>query len=289
MKLASLLRKKILTFQENELSEYFIYQKLATVSKQKNNREVLKRIANQELAHYNFWKSLSGEEIKPNQGKIIFYGLLGRFFGLNFAVRLMEKGENLSQNSYQTLGDFHPKIKKIIAEEEEHENLLLSLLDKSELAYTSSIVLGLNDALVELTGALAGFTLALQNQKIVAIAGLITGIAASLSMASSEYLSTKEEGEKNPLKASVLTGLAYFATVVILIAPYFILENSLISLLLVIFFSLVIIFLFNFYIAVAKNISFKERFLKMSIISLGVACLNYLIGFGVRRYFKIEI
>ena len=55
------------------------------------------------------------------------------------------------------------------------------------------MVLGLNDALVEFTGALAGYTFALQNTLLVAMTGLITGVAASLSMATSEYLSTKSE------------------------------------------------------------------------------------------------
>jgi VIT1/CCC1 family predicted Fe2+/Mn2+ transporter len=46
---------------------------------------------------------------------------------------------------------------------------------------------------VELTGALSGLTLAFRNTRLIAMAGLITGIAASLSMAGSEYLATKSE------------------------------------------------------------------------------------------------
>ena len=42
-----------------------------------------------------------------------------------------------------------------------NESALLQLLDEEKLRYTGSIVLGLNDVLVELTGALAGLTLAL--------------------------------------------------------------------------------------------------------------------------------
>lgn len=61
------------------------------------------------------------------------------------------------------------------------------------LSYMSSVVLGLNDALVEFTGALAGFTLALNEPRLVALTGSITGVAAALSMAASEYLSTKSD------------------------------------------------------------------------------------------------
>lgn len=88
------------------------------------------------------------------------------------------------------------------------------------------MVLGLNDALVELTGVLAGLTLALQNTRLVAMTGFITGIAASLSMSASEYLSAKsEEGPQDPLKASIYTGSAYVLTVLFLIFPYLLFTN----------------------------------------------------------------
>ena len=48
--------------------------------------------------------------------------------------------------------------------------------------------------MLEFTGALAGYTFALQNTRLVAVTGLITGVAASLSIATSKYLSTKSEG-----------------------------------------------------------------------------------------------
>ena len=83
--------------------------------------------------------------------------------------------------------------------------------------YTGSIVLGLNDALVELTGALAGLTLALQNAQIIAVAGLISGIAASLSMAASEYLSIRADGRSHALYSAFYTGVAYMMTVLFLI------------------------------------------------------------------------
>lgn len=119
-----------------------------------------------------------------------------------------------------------PYAKSIVKDEDEHEKQLIDLIDEERLRYVGSMVLGLNDALVELTGALAGLTFALRNTHVVAMAGLITGVAASLSMAASEYLSTKsEEGAKNPLKASVYTGSAYVLTVLFLIFPYLFFTN----------------------------------------------------------------
>jgi len=176
------------------------------------------------------------------------------------------------------------------ADENEHEQELIGLIDEERLQYTGSVVLGLNDALVELTGALAGFTLALQNTRLIALTGAITGIAAALSMASSEYLSTKaEETGKHPVKASVYTGAAYIFTVLVLIAPYLIFENYFLCLAITLGLGLVIIASFNYYIAVAKDLSFRKRFLEMAGLSLGVAAVSFLVGFLLRRVTGIEI
>lgn len=75
------------------------------------------------------------------------------------------------------------------------------------------MVLGMNDAIVEFTGALAGYSFALSDNRLITLIGLITGISATLSMASSEYLSTKHEGVKNPFEALKI-GFAYFITVI---------------------------------------------------------------------------
>ncbi len=123
-----------------------------------------------------------------------FYALVGRVLGITFAVKLMERGEEGAQDNYARMEGVVPDVGTVAQDEKAHETALLAMLDEERLRYTGSIVLGLNDALVELTGALAGLTLALQNTSLVAMTGAITGIAAALSMAASEYLSTKAEG-----------------------------------------------------------------------------------------------
>jgi len=152
----------------------------------------------------------------------------------------------------------------------------------------SSFVLGLNDALVELTGALAGLTLALRETHLIAAVGLITGIAAALSMSAAEYLSTKEEEGKNALQAGTITGIAYLVTVILLILPYFFISNALLALSITLIIALIIIFLFTFYTSVARRLPFGRRFLEMAAISLGVATVNFFIGFAVKQAFGVE-
>ena len=183
-----------------------------------------------------------------------------------------------------------PSAKNIVKDEDEHEKQLIDLIDEERLRYVGSMVLGLNDALVELTGVLAGLTLALQNTRLIAVTGLITGIAASLSMAASEYLSTKaEEGTQNPLKASIYTGVAYVLTVFFLIFPYLLFTNLYVCLGFTILNAIVVIFIFTFYISVAKDIPFRQRFLEMASISLGIAALTFGIGFLIRTFSNIEL
>ena len=284
------LKAKVLNAQRNEITEHLIYRKLALIINDQPNKEILENISQDELSHHEFFKGFTQEKVNPDKFKILLYVSLARIFGLNFGLRLMENGEDLAQDVYLKLKEISPQIDAIILDEKTHEEELIGLINDERLTYASSVVLGLNDALVELTGALVGFTLALQNTRLVAIVGLITGIAASLSMAASEYLSTKQEKtEKNPLKASIYTGIAYVFTVTLLILPYLFFKNIYFCLGLVVVSALLVIFIFTFYISVAKKLNFKKRFLEMAGISLGVAVINYLIGLIIRNVFKIQI
>ncbi len=202
----------------------------------------------------------------------------------------MENSEEKAQVIYASLLDKIPEVKQILADEEEHEEKLLGMLDEERLQYASSMVLGLSDALVELTGALAGFTLALQNVQLIALSGLITGVAAALSMASSEYLSTRaEKSEKKPVKAALYTGVAYIITVALLILPYLLLKNVFLCLAIVLVTAIIIIAVFNYYISVAKGENFRKRFLEMAGLSLGVAALSFIISYFIRLWLGINV
>ena len=284
------LKKTILGAQRNEISENIIYSRLAGFLKDKDKAAILRGIAGDELAHYKFWKTLSGREVAPDKFKIDFFVFISRVFGLTFGLKLLEKGEDLAQDAYDKIKAVAPEVEKIIGDEGRHENELIDLIDEERLKYASSVVLGLNDALVELTGALVGFTLALQNTRLVGIVGLITGIAASMSMAASGYLSAKQENTgKDPIKASIVTGSAYVVTVILLITPYLFFKNIFVCLGMVLAVAIFIIFVFTYYISVAKELDFKKRFLEMAGISLGVAAINFGIGLIVRKVFGISV
>ena len=275
---------------ENEITEYHIYTRLAKIIKDQNNAAILERIGKEEKVHYEIWKKYTQVDVKPNLLKVKWFYFICRVLGITFGIKLMEHGEEGAQKAYARLLSELPEARHVMEEEDAHEHELIGMIDEERLQYAGSIVLGLNDALVELTGALAGLSLALQNTRLIAMAGLITGIAASFSMAASDYLSKKaDETEKNAARSATYTGIAYILTVALLILPYLIFSNYLVCLGFTLFTAILIIFGFNYYISVAKDLNFKRRFLEMTIISLGVSAFTFGISFVVKKALGVEM
>ncbi len=291
IKISEKTREIILRLQQAEITEHAIYINLSKRVKKESDRKILQRIAREEKIHSDLWSKYTGKSLKPQKFKVFIYSLLSIVFGYTFVIKIMEKGEGVSQEMYAELAKEVPEASKVYLEEQEHEHALIDMLDEDRLQYVGSMVLGLNDALVELTGTLAGLSFALQNNKLVALSGLITGISATLSMASSEYLSARSEGNTNPIKSSLYTGIMYIFAVVLLVLPYLVFPAkeyiyALITMLLIV---VLIILVFTYYISVAKDLPFRKRFLEMSSISLSVAALSFVIGILVKKFLGIDI
>lgn len=276
------LIKAALNIQRNEITEYLVYTRLAELCKDSHNAEVLRTVGKEERCHAGYWKEKTGMEIKPNRFKAFRIILTARIFGLTFTLKQMEKNEGGAQRAYAKLGEYFPEVQKIKDEEKDHENKLLNMLDEEKLKYVGSIVLGLGDALVELTGALAGLTLALGQTKIISLAGMVTGVSAAFSMAASNYLSNRAENNPQAAKSALYTGVTYLVTVAFLILPYLLLNNPFRALAITLSTAVVIIFLFTYYLSVAKDLNFIRRFLEMSLISLGVAALSFGVGYVLK-------
>lgn len=284
------LQEKFLAMQRDEITGYHVYLKLADLVKDAHNSATLRKIAGQEHQHYQIWKGYTQRDITPDWFKVRLYAGLARWFGLTFATKLMERAEESAQAHYSSILQEFPELEQMLHEEEQHETELINMIDEESLKYIGSVVLGLNDALVELTGALAGLTFAFQDTQVIALAGFITGISASMSMAASEYLSTQASAdEQNPVRSALYTGVAYIFTVIFLILPYLLVNNYLVCLLWTMVHAILIIAIFNYYISVAKDLPFRKRFVQMASISLGVALLSFILGNVVRAVFGIEL
>ena len=277
--------------QQNELTESVIYEKIAAFAKGEENKQTLLRLSREERAHYEIWKKYTGIEMKPQSGKVLKYTMLARILGFTFAVKLMEKGEENAQEEYALLAEAVPESIQIRSQEEEHEQSLLGMLDEDRLQYVGSMVLGLNDALVELTGSLAGFAFALQNNRLIALSGLIVGISATFSMASSEFLAARSEGRSDALKSCSYTGIAYLITVVLLIAPYLLFGAAqyIPALICMLVMVVLIIAGFTYYTSVAQDQPFKNRFLEMALISISVAVVSFVVGILAKKFLGVDL
>lgn len=281
----------ITKMQQSELTESVIYAEIAKFVKCEENKKTLMRLSSEERAHYEIWKKYTGIEMKPEKGKVFRYKLIARILGFTFAVKLMENGEESSQKEYELLAQEVLESAHIRKQEEEHEAALLEMLDEERLQYVGSMVLGMNDALVELTGSLAGFTFAMQNTRLIALTGLIMGVSATFSMASSEFLAAKSEGRDDAFKSCCYTGIAYLVTVAFLVMPYLLLGKSQYMTALFLMISVVILIIagFTYYISVAQGERFKPKFLEMSLISIGVAVISFFVGILAKHFLGVDL
>jgi len=278
-------------YQQDELNSAVLYGQIAKDVKNEKERETLLLIAKDEQKHALVFEKYTGRKLTPNYFRIRLFLLIRFLLGYTFLIKFLEYRENRGIQSYQSNFDQIPEVRQILADEEKHEKILMALLDEDRLHYMGDIILGMNDALVELTGSLAGYTLAMQNARIIAMAGLITGVSATLSMAGSGYLSAREDAGKNAVKSTVIIGVSYFITVVLLILPYLIFPDNayLWALLATILIALLIIAGFNFYISVAKDRPFGKGFWSMAGISIGVAVISFAVGYIVKDVLGISL
>lgn len=283
--------KLLLHRQKDEVTGAILYRNMANREKNPKNKELLLNMAKDEQEHAAVWADMTKQKVKPDTFRIKRLNLLSRILGFTFVLKIIQKDEQMAQEEYEKLVDRVPEAIKIEADERRHEEALIDLLDEERLQYVGSMVLGLNDALVELTGTIAGMTFALQNTQLVALSGIITGISATLSMAASNYLAERADGNPNAMKSSLYTGIAYLITVVFLVTPYLIFTNELYiaALLTMLTFVILIIFFFNYYISVAKGYNFKRRFLEMASISLSVTVISFLIGLVAKALLGIDV
>ena len=281
----------LLKSQRDEETDCLIYDFMSKKEKDPKNKKILAKMAADERDHAKMWKSLTKKEVNPNLKLVYWYKFLTIIMGFTFVLKLIQSGETTASSKYADIIDEVPEAKKASEDELRHEYELIEMLDEERLQNVGAMVLGLNDALVELTGTIAGLSFALMNTRIVALSGIITGISATLSMAASNYLAERAENNPNAMKSSVYTGVAYLITVALLVLPYLIFPEdmwlgALVTMLITVIF---IILFFNYYISVAKDLPFMKRFLEMAGISLSVAAISFVIGILVKKFLGIDL
>jgi len=284
------LMKLIRKAQIDEEQGAIIYEFMAKKEKNEENKKLLMQMSKDEKKHAAVWKNIKKKNLKPRKLSILKFKILTIIMGITFVIKTMQKKENLAQHDYEKMKEELPEAAKMLEDERRHEKELYNMIDEERLHYIGAMVLGLNDALVELTGAIAGVTFALANARLVALTGIITGVSATFSMAASNYLAERADNNPKALKSSIYTGMAYLITVALLVLPYLLLPAHMYVLAFAIMIATVILIImfFNYYISIAKEEPFLKNFATMAIISLSVAVISYIIGILAKNLLGIE-
>lgn len=276
--------------QKDEEFGSALYAFMAKREKNPENKRLLGQMSCDEKDHASVWAGFTGETVRPNGFALLWMKIVTVVLGFTFTVKTMQKAETFSSAAYESLQSELPQAASMLLDERRHEKQLYGMLDEERLHYVGAMVLGLNDALVELTGAIAGVTFALANTKLVAATGIITGISATLSMAASNYLAERAQGSRDAVKSSAYTGAAYLVTVALLVLPYLLFPAGMYAAAFAVMIAIVflIILFFNYYLSVAKEEPFLRRFGEMVAISFSVAVISFVIGLLAKNLLGIR-
>jgi VIT1/CCC1 family predicted Fe2+/Mn2+ transporter len=287
--------KVIAKFALDEFTDHTIYKELSRREKGENNRATLGKLSEMEYFHYEFWRTLLSSNFTPriSKAQLIIIRIMRVIFGLTFTLKLFERHEKGTIRSYENIlqkleGEKRQILARIIMEEKEHENYFLSQINESILKYMSFIVLGLADAIIEITGVHAGFLGVTSSTLIAGVAGLVVGFAASISMASAAYLQAKQSLSFNPINSSVMTGISYLGAVSLLALPYFFTSNMLLAFLFSLCLAILMIGYFTIYGAVLRDESITKEFITGLSLTIGTAIGAFLFGEALGRLLGIH-
>lgn len=281
-------------FCEDEYRDYIVYTALSEVEKNDERKKILQQLAAAEHKHYTFWSS-KADGYKPHVNRLVikFIVLLRFLFGLMFTLKLLERHESEVIKGYKSYllkleGDERRKLEEIIKEEEEHESYFMSQIDETVVKYMSFIVLGLADAIVEITGVHAGFLGVTSSTLIAGVAGLIVGFAAAISMASAAYLQAKHDVKRSPMISAITTGASYICAVAFLALPYFLTHDMIYAFTGSLILAILLTAAFTFYGAVINDKSFSREFIESTALIMGTAAATFLFGEFLGDFFGIK-
>ncbi|MCX7606964.1 MAG: rubrerythrin family protein [Bacteroidia bacterium] len=278
-------------YASEELFNTHLYRWLSERVKSQKHRELLLDFANQEALHYDFWRRWTPETVSYSGWRFRWFQLLAWLLGTTFVLQLLERREHETISEYRRILPTLPQeaqaeLLSLIEEEEKHEGELLSAVATEEprLRYIGFIVLGLSDAIIEVTGVHAGFLGVSHNPLAAGIAGLIVGFSASISMASAAYLQAKQNPTVSATRSAMYTGISYVFAVVILALPYFLFSHMGAAFWSSAILAVFLVLGFVYYSSVIAERHFRREALE----SLGVLGITALLSYGfgeLIRYF----
>ncbi len=282
----------------DEYTDYLVYKRLSESSRTKDPkmREILDTLSRTEYGHYEFWKKYmpADSRVSPNRSAIYLTLFLRLIFGNTFAIKYLEKHETAVIKKYKSVKDAIPEADRrqfdeMVRDEEEHENTFLGQMQGPYLKYISFIILGLADAIVEISGIHAGSLGIYHSTEITGLAGIVAGASASIAMASAAYAQAKQGFAGSPAISAVFTGVSYFINAVVLATPYFLTRSQLTAISTSIILAILIIAFISYYNSIVSQGRFLRDFTELAGIMLGASAALFVFGLLIRSVFGITI
>lgn len=287
-------RSELIAYCDDEYTDHLVYHRLAEKERDGKRKEILENLSQQEKEHFQFWKDVLDGYMPQSRWFFLRFVLMLRYvFGLTFAIKFLERHEAQVIEAYRRIrpqfdGEIGQRLERMIADEEKHEVFFIQQIDERVVKYLGFIVLGLADAIIEITGVHAGFLGVTSSTIMAGVAGLIVGFAAAISMSAAAYLQAKQDPGRNPFASALITGFSYLLAVVCLALPYFLTSNMLAAFIISLIMAMLLTAYFTFYSAVLFDRGFGKEFLESALLTLGTAIATYLFGELLGRIFGIH-
>lgn len=265
------------------LADRALYEALASRERVPEFKETLTRLAELSSKQADFWSlrvDTKKHKVRPAKRNLRLYALMRKVLGLTLTVRYIFGREEERVSMYRsyclscTVSEDQQRIKEFAREMDE----VIDSIKEERVAFFSNIILGFNDALIELTGVLVGFSFALKDPRFIVIGGLITGLSASMSMAASAYLQARHQVGGQPVKAALFTGISYFVISILLVMPFILAPSIPLALVFLFVIILILVACVSFYSAVVMKRKYLAQFGEILALSLGVALVAFAIG-----------
>src|SRR3989454_2012030 len=181
------------------------------------------------------------------------------------------------------------RFNAMMESEEGQEDLLIGEIKENRVKYMSFIVLGLADAVVEISGIHAGSLGIYGKTELAGLAGIIAGLAASIAMASAAYAQAKQGFEGSAKWSAIYTGVSYMLTAVLLALPYFLTRVMVVALGTSLIIGGILVAMMTYYDTVISNREFKRQFGEIAGLILAASLSLYIIGYVIRQRLGIVI
>ncbi len=270
-------------FARASLRHYQIYDTLRAYEKDEHLRDLLAELARITKDEFAFWgrKGMVRGDQATRPLFVHGYVLLRRVLGVTMATHLVINRERARLAHFEAYCvdcldlDERKAVEAMIA----RSMALVPASEDPRYRFFSYVVLGFNDALIELTGALVGFSFALRDPKVVTVAGLISGITAAASIAASAYLEAEHESGKDPHRAAFYTGLSYLGVASLLVTPFIVTGSVVWGTIVMLVIALMLVFVLALYSSVVLGKAYLHQVRQILILSLGVAFVAFSVGY----------